>query len=106
MWAQVATRPDLSFAVNMLARFQINPGPAHWKALMHVLAYIKATIDYKLTYHRGTEEGLKPYGYVDADYAGDLLDTGRSTGAYIFMMAGGPSLVELKAPGYCCPLNY
>jgi hypothetical protein len=90
MWAQVATRPDLSFAVNLLARFQINPGPAHWKALMHVLAYIKATLHYKLTYHRGTQDGIKPVGYVDADYAGDLLDTGRSTGAYIFMMAGGP----------------
>lgn len=90
MWAQVATRPDLSFAVNLLARFQINPGPAHWKALMHVLAYIKGTLDYKITYHRGTTNGLKPYGYVDADYAGDLLDTGRSTGAYVFLMAGGP----------------
>jgi hypothetical protein len=90
MWAQVASRPDLSFAVNLLARFQINPGPDHWKALMHVLAYIKATLHYKISYHKGTENGLKPHGFVDADYAGDLLDTGRSTGAYIFMMAGGP----------------
>ncbi len=44
MWAQVGTRLDLSYAVNLLARFQINPGPAHWLALMHVLAYIKATL--------------------------------------------------------------
>jgi hypothetical protein len=90
MWAQVASRPDLSFAVNLLARFQMNPGPEHWKGLMHVLAYIKATLDYKISYHRETQNGIKPYGFVDADYAGDLLDTGRSTGAYIFMMSGGP----------------
>lgn len=89
MWAQVGTRLDLSYTVNLLARFQINPGPAHWYALMHVLAYIKATLHYSLSYHRGTTDGLKPVGYVDADYAGDLLDTGRSTGAYVFMMAGG-----------------
>lgn len=89
MWGQVGTRKDLSYAVNLLARFQINPGPAHWHALMHVLAYIKATLHYKLSYYRGTTDGLKPIGYVDADYAGDLLDTGRSTGAYVFMMAGG-----------------
>lgn len=90
MWGQVATQPDLSFAVNLLAWFQINPGPAHWRALMHILVYIKGTLDYKITYYRGTNNSIKPYGYVDADYVGDLLDTGRSTGAYIFMMAGGP----------------
>ena len=26
MWAQGATQPDLSFAVNLLSRFQANPG--------------------------------------------------------------------------------
>lgn len=96
MWGQVATRPDLSFAVNLLAQFQMNPGPAHWRALMHVLAYIKGTINYELRYYRSTSNGINPYGYVNADYAGDLLNTGRSTGAYVFMMAGGPVLWSSK----------
>ncbi len=76
MWGQVGTQQDLLYAVNLLACFQINPGPAHWHALMHVLAYIKAILHYKLSYYRGTTDGLKPIGYVDADYAGDLLNTG------------------------------
>jgi len=29
MWLQVATRPDLTFSVNMLACFAHNPGIAH-----------------------------------------------------------------------------
>ena len=34
IWAQVAMHPDLSYAINMLACFQMNPCPGHWKALM------------------------------------------------------------------------
>lgn len=87
MWAQVATRPDISFALSVLSRFQANPGPAHWKAMLHLLAYLKGTINYKITYHRGGS--LDPIGFVDADYAGDT-DTRRSTSGYLFTIAGGP----------------
>ena len=89
MWAQAATQPDLSYAVALLARFQSNPGLAHWKALLHVLAYIKGTLGYRLRYAKDLGGSVKPLGYVDADYRGDL-DIRRSTSGYIFMMAGGP----------------
>jgi len=36
--------------------------------LKHILAYIKETIDYGITYRRG--ETLNPIGYVDSDYIG------------------------------------
>ncbi|EDR02686.1 uncharacterized protein LACBIDRAFT_308238 [Laccaria bicolor S238N-H82] len=29
MWAQVATRPDIAFALSILSCFQTNPRPAH-----------------------------------------------------------------------------
>jgi hypothetical protein len=86
MWGQLATRPDLSFSVSLLARFQANPGIEHWKALMHVMGYIKNTTDYGITYSRGQE--LSPTAYVDADYGG-CRDTRRSTSGYVFLMAGG-----------------
>jgi hypothetical protein len=89
MWAQVATRPDLSYAVNTLTRFQTNPGPGHWKALMHTYAYVRGTLDYTITYKKGDDESLKPVGYVDADYGGDS-GTRRLTSGYVFKMAGGP----------------
>ena len=86
MWGQLATRPDLSFSVSLLARFQANPGIEHWKALMHVIGYIRNTLDYGLTYSRDCD--LSPIAYVDADY-GACTDTRRSTSGYVFMMSGG-----------------
>ena len=62
MWGQLATRPDLAFAISLLARFQANPGIEHWNALMHVTGYIKNTMDYGITYSRDN------IAYVDADY--------------------------------------
>ena len=50
MWGQLATRPDLAFSISLLARFQANPGIEHWKALIHVIGYIKNTLNYGLTY--------------------------------------------------------
>ena len=84
MWGQLATRPDLSFSVSLLARFQANPGIEHWKTLMHVIGYIRNTLDYGLTYSRNCD--LSPIAYVDADY-GACTDTRRSTSGYVFMMS-------------------
>ena len=71
MWAQVVICPDLSYTVNTLVRFRTKPGPGHWKALMHVYAYVRGTLDYTITYYRGSDETLKPVRYVDANYGGD-----------------------------------
>jgi hypothetical protein len=73
--------------VNLLSRFANNPGQKHWDALKHTLAYLKGTVDYGITYRYG--ESLRPFGYVDADYAGDI-DGSRSTEGHIFFVVGGP----------------
>ena len=87
MWGQLATRPDLSFPISLLARFQANPGVEHWNALLHVVGYIKNMLDYGLTYSRDFD--ISPIAFVDADYGG-CRDTWCSTSGYVFMMAGGP----------------
>jgi hypothetical protein len=76
MWGQLATRPDLSFCVSLLAQFQANPGIDHWNVLMHIIGYIKNTIDYGLTY--SCDSDLSPVAFVDADYEG-CRDTQHST---------------------------
>ncbi|KAF8831255.1 hypothetical protein HHX47_DHR1000495 [Lentinula edodes] len=94
LWAQVCTRLDLAFAGSLLARYQLNPGWAHWECVEWVAGYILNTLNYSITYRapRNSQEpgaGLKPYAYVDSDHAG-CKDTSRSTSGYVFFMAGVP----------------
>ena len=68
MWGQLAVHPDLSFSVSLLVQFQANPSIEHWNALMHVIGYIKNTIDYRFTY--SCDADLSPHTFVYADYGG------------------------------------
>jgi hypothetical protein len=85
-WGANGTRPDLDYGSGVLSRYQSNPGPAHWKAMVHMMGYIKGTLDYSITYHSGIP--ISPVTYVDASYADDF-DTRRSTAGYGVWMAGG-----------------
>ena len=85
-WGANGTRSDLIQSTSVLSRYQDNPGPAHWKAMLHLMAYIKGTLDYSITYHRGVS--ITPITYVDASFADDF-DTRRSTAGYGVWMAGG-----------------
>ena len=40
MYLQTCTRPDISFAVGMLGRYQSNPGIDHWKTIKKVMRYL------------------------------------------------------------------
>ena len=84
MWAAVATRPDISFAVSTLSQFLENPGGTHWTAAKRVFKYLKGTRDYKLTLGRN-REGL--VGYTDADWASQ--EHRHSFSAYAFQIDGG-----------------
>ena len=86
MYAQTCTRPDISFAVGVLGRYQSNPGMDHWKAAKKVLRYLQGTKDHMLTYRRS--DSLEIVGYSDSDYAG-CVDSRKSTFGYIFLLAGG-----------------
>lgn len=84
LFAAQITRRDISYAVNVLSRYIVNPGKAHWAALKRVLRYLKGTINKKLVY------GTKPTileGFCDADWASDV-DERKSTTGYIFTMQG------------------
>ena len=35
------TRPDIAFAVNRACQFMFQPTNAHWKAVNHILKYLK-----------------------------------------------------------------
>ena len=86
MYAQTCTRPDISFAVGMLGRYQSNPGLDHWKAAKKVLRYLQGTKDHMLTYKRS--DHLEVIGYTNSDFVG-CVDTRKSTFGYVYLLAGG-----------------
>ena len=85
MYASTCTRPDISFVVGMLGRYQSNPGKIHWIAGKKILRYLKGTKDHMLTYKRSSH--LEVIGYTDSDYAGCLASR-KSTFGYVFLLAG------------------
>jgi hypothetical protein len=90
LYLQMASRVDLSQPMAVLSRFANNPGPAHWRALVHVFQYLKATSHFKLRYGGPGYSDFTPIGYVDSDYAADT-DKRRSISGHVFIQAGGPT---------------
>ncbi|RVW44256.1 Retrovirus-related Pol polyprotein from transposon TNT 1-94 [Vitis vinifera] len=86
MYAQTCTRPDISFVVGMLGRYESDPRFEHWKAAKKVMRYLQGTKDYTLTYKRS--EQLEVVGYLDSDYGG-CLNSLKSTLGFVFMLANG-----------------
>ena len=75
----VLTRPEIAYAVNKLSQFMANPLQPHWLACERVLRYLKATINYGLTFR--SSDFLDLVIYTDADWGSDINDR-RSTSGY------------------------
>ena len=95
MYAMLGTRPDLAFAIGQLTRFNSNPGQTHVKTLKRVLRYLKASINFQLTYgHEGSGSSgssgasLAVVGHCDSDWGGSIDDR-RSVSGTVFTIAGG-----------------
>ena len=84
MYASVATRPDITYAVSALSRFLDNPGDIHWEAAKRVLRYLSGTRDFTLTYG---EERHDLIGYTDAD--GASHEHRHAISGYSFLIDGG-----------------
>ena len=48
MYAQVCTRPNIAFIVNVLGRYLLNLGPDHWVAAEKVMRYLQKMKDFML----------------------------------------------------------
>jgi hypothetical protein len=91
MFAMLATRPNIAYAIGSLSKFSSNPGLVHWRELKRVVRYLLGTIDLVLVFRGNTRGGeLRSqllHGYTNSDWAGEL-DKHRSTSGYTFLMAG------------------
>jgi hypothetical protein len=86
MYLMIGTRPDIAFAVSLMAKYVESPIILHWKAVKHITRYIKHTSDYGLEFEGSGNVDFKCF--CDSDWGGDTK-TRKSTYGYIFCMAGG-----------------
>ena len=68
MYAALGTRPDISYVVGLLSRFNSDPRTRHLTAAKRVLRHLKRTKDLKLKYK---QTGKKLQGFVDSDWASE-----------------------------------
>ena len=92
LYLALNTRPDISYAVGVLARFNTYPNHRACKALVRVLIYLRTTQSLGIQFK---DDFLNLFAYSDADWAGDL-DTRRSTTNYVIYAAGGPIAWQSK----------
>jgi hypothetical protein len=57
------TKPDIAFAVNLLARYSASPTKRHWTKIKNILRYLHGTTDLGLFYGRNQDPSL--VGYTD-----------------------------------------
>nr|ANM86643.1 putative integrase [Cladonia uncialis subsp. uncialis]AUW30833.1 putative integrase - catalytic core [Cladonia uncialis subsp. uncialis] len=81
------SRPDISFATSRAARYMSNPSDDHMKELHRLYAYLKGTMNLGLMFTTQSKENIQ--AMVDSDW-GNCPDTSRSTGGWIFTLAGSP----------------
>ena len=98
LYLAITTCPDITNAVSILAHFNSNPGPIHWKAVKHLFRYLKGTMELKLVYKPTTSSELFT-SFSDADHGGSK-DNGRSTGGYLIKVGSGA--VSWSSRVHCC----
>ena len=78
-----ASRPDISYSVEVCARYQANPKESHMTALKRIIKYVKTTTEFGVWYSKDTSDVLA--GYSDADSAGNVDDRKSTSGGCFYM---------------------
>ena len=120
IFALVTCRPDISFPLIKLSQYSQNPAEVHYKAVIKIFHYLKATVNRGIYYWRpqsnhnfpeaacptpSKQTHLPPHvnsdtsdtlsGMVDSDWAGDTSHRKSVTGI-VLKLAGGSILYKTK----------
>lgn len=87
LWISNCTRPDITTAVNYLARFVAFPRESHWQGVKRVLRYLRGTSSLGIFFKAGQGTGCKWSAtiYSDADWAGDSTDAKSVSGCVLLI---------------------
>ncbi|KAE8698982.1 ABC transporter G family member 7 [Hibiscus syriacus] len=78
------TRPDISFAVNKVAKFLQEPIEVHWLAVKRILRYLRGTLETGLWFLTQAQKLVTLNAFSDSDWGGDVDDR-RSTAEAEYM---------------------
>jgi hypothetical protein len=88
LYAAIATRPDISHAVNEVCRYMSCHGEKHWQAAKRILRYLRGTQTTALTFKpTHAQPELRIEAYSDSDWASDTNDR-KSTTGYVIKLDG------------------
>ena len=79
------TRPNITFAVKLLARFSASRTRRHWNGIKHIFWYLQGSQDLSLLNTRN--QVMKSVGYSNTDYMSDPHNA-RSYTSYVFLCGG------------------
>ena len=85
MYPANCTRPNIVFAVNLLARQSTAPTKLHWTGVKHILIYVNGARDLGLFFKRGPNPDM--VGYTDTGYLSNPHN-GRSQIGFVFLHNG------------------
>lgn len=91
MYVVLSTRPDISFSVTVLSRYNVQPLKMHLSDTKCTLRYLKKTASFKLCYPKLTSLTIPTLsGYIDSDWAGSTSTRKLIKGCIFFGHKGGP----------------
>jgi hypothetical protein len=82
MYASLGTRPDISYAVTTLSRFNSRRLEMHMTAAKRVLRYLKQTLKRKLNFATSNRQ-TSLYGFTDSDWGGRLGNRKSTSGCIL-----------------------
>jgi len=95
MYAALATRPDIAYAVQRLAQFTKHPRPKHWTAMKQIFRYLKGTRTHALTFGGSDISWTTELTFFcNADWASNT--DRKSMSSYIVLFAGGAVAWSVK----------
>ena len=78
-----ASRPDISYSVEVCSRYQANPKDSHMTTLKRIIKYVKTTAEFGVWYSKDTSDVLA--GYFDANWAGNADDKKSTLGGCFYV---------------------
>ena len=89
LYASLGTRPDITFAVSVLSRFNNNPGAKHWKAAKRILRYLIGTKNKGLVFQQRDPKAKVPLViFSDSDWGSNPEDR-KSVAGRCVCLGGG-----------------